>query len=493
MSVMILGTASHAGKSTVVAALCRALSRRGIPVAPFKSQNMSLNSYVTGDGAEIGIAQAVQSFAAGLSPRADMNPILLKPKGEGLSQVVLLGRPYRDMPIAEYYRESDRLLEVALEAYRRLEGEFGNIVVEGAGGAAELNLYDRDIANVRLAEALRLPIILVGDIERGGIFAQLYGTLRLLPEDLRPLVRGLIVNKFRGDPALFASGITELERICGVPVLGVLPHASIALPSEDSLSLGDKSPRMGPVRIAIIRLPHLSNFTDFEALERRVPVEYVVPGASLRGFDCIILPGTKNTVEDLEVLRTRGDLDRIRKARERGIPVIGICGGYQMLGKEIIDEGIESGRPGVHSGIGLLDCVTRFRTYGKTTVQVRRTARPVGPILAAMGTVIGYEIHMGTTERGEDGEAFDADGTVSADGLVIGTYLHGLFQNESAIRALVGFLYRQKGLEPQPAPEEAATSTGSTADPYEALADLFEAHIDMAKILPLFTGKMTKK
>jgi adenosylcobyric acid synthase len=489
MSVMILGTASHAGKSTVVAALCRVLFRKGIPVAPFKSQNMSLNSYVTADGAEIGIAQAVQSFAAGLEPRAEMNPILLKPKGEGISQVVLMGKPYRDVPIAGYYRESDRLLEVALEAYRRLEAEYGNVVVEGAGGAAELNLYDRDIANVRLARALQIPILLVGDIERGGIFAQLYGTLRLLPGDLQPLVKGLLVNKFRGDPTLFEDGIRELERVCGVPVLGVLPYATISLPSEDSLSLPDKKPRSGPIRIAILRLPHLSNFTDFEGLERRVPVEYVTPGTPLDSYDCIILPGTKNTVEDLALLRARGTLDQIRRARELGIPVIGICGGYQILGKEIIDEGIESGRHGVHQGIGLLDCVTRFCTYEKTTVQVRRTARKVGPILSRMGEVTGYEIHMGTTERGADGEAFNSDGAVSADGLVIGTYLHGLFQNESAIRALEEFLYRRKGLEPPTGPEETAATPGSAGDPYDALADLFEAHIDMAKILPLFTAK----
>ena len=487
MSVAVLGTSSHAGKSTVVAALCRALVRRGIPVSPFKSQNMSLNSYVTRDGAEIGIAQAVQSFAAGLEPRADMNPILLKPKGEGISQVVLLGRPYRDMPIAEYYRESDRLLDVALAAFRRLETEFGNVVVEGAGGAAELNLYDRDIANIRLARALQLPILLVGDIERGGIFAQLYGTLRLLPDDLRPLVKGLIVNKFRGDPGLFEDGVRELERICGVPVLGVLPYASIPLPSEDSLSLSDKRPRSGAVRVAILRLPHLSNFTDFEALERQVPVEYVMPGAPLGGYDCIILPGTKNTVEDLAVLRSRGTLDEIRRARERGIPVIGICGGYQILGKEIIDDGIESSSPGVHEGAGLLDCVTRFRTYEKTTVQVRRTARPVGPILSRMGEVTGYEIHMGTTERGADGEAFDADGAVSGDGLVIGTYLHGLFQNGSAIQALVEFLYRKKGLEPPGEAWGADSHAPDGGDPYDALADLFEAHVDMERILPLFT------
>jgi cobyric acid synthase len=421
MSLMVLGTASHAGKSIAVTALCRALHRRGIRVAPFKSQNMSLNSFVTGDGAEIGIAQAVQAFAAGVEPTAGMNPVLLKPKGEGISQVVLHGRPYKDLPIREYYRETEFLLGEVLAAYRGLEQRYGNIVVE-------------------------------------------------------------------------------------VPVLGVIPYADIPLPSEDSLSLADKRAAEGPVRIAVIRLPHISNFTDFEPLEGLVPVDYVDPGRGLAAYDCIIIPGTKNTVEDLAVLQESGGAAEILRARERGIPVIGICGGFQMLGKEIHDRGIEGGH-GVYPGLGLLPVVTRFDRYEKTTKQVRARANPVGPILPGMGEVTGYEIHMGETDRGEVEVAFSGDGgrtrdgAVSRDGLVFGTYLHGLFQNEGAILALLSFLYRRKGLRfsgkaspgggsiPVRAggPCEEGTKVTVGGDPYDQLADLFEAHLDMEKILSFFS------
>jgi adenosylcobyric acid synthase len=506
MSLMVLGTASHAGKSIAVSALCRILHRRGIRVAPFKSQNMSLNSFVTKDGSEIGIAQAVQAFAAGVEPEAEMNPILLKPKGEGVSQVVLFGKPYKDLPIREYYRETEFLLRKALSAYRNLEERYGQVVVEGAGGAAEMNLYDRDIANILLARALKIPIVLIGDIERGGIFAQVYGTIRLLPDDIRPLVKGIIVNKFRGDPALFESGTGILDEITGVPVLGVIPYAEIPLPSEDSLSLGDKKVIEGPVRIAVIRLPHISNFTDFEPLERVVPVDYVDPGASLEGYDCVIIPGTKNTVEDLAVLQESGAAAEIRRARDRGVPVIGICGGFQMLGKEIHDQGIEGGGHGVYPGLGLLSVVTRFARYEKTTRQVHLFANPVGPILSGMDEVTGYEIHMGETEQGKEKEAFSGDGAVSPDGLVFGTYLHGLFQNENAVHALLSFLYGRKGL---PFGEH-IISRGTTLpvhhgdtevdremnaqgqDPYDQLADLFEAHLDMEKVLSFFsTGSVS--
>jgi adenosylcobyric acid synthase len=462
---------------------------------------MSLNSFVTRDGAEIGIAQAVQAFAAGAEPEAEMNPVLLKPKGEGVSQVVLLGRPYRDLPIREYYQETEFLLGQVLAAYRKLGERYGQVVVEGAGGAAEMNLYDRDIANILLARALRLPILLIGDIERGGIFAQVYGTIQLLPEDIRPLVKGIIVNKFRGDPSLFTPGVRILEEITGVPVLGVIPYADIPLPSEDSLSIADKRAAGGPVRVAILRLPHISNFTDFEPLESLAPVEYVDPGRSLVGYDCIIIPGTKNTVEDLGLLQESGASAEIRKARERGIPIIGICGGFQMLGREIHDQGIEGGH-GVYPGLGLLAAVTRFDRYEKTTRQVRVRANHVGPILSAVGEVTGYEIHMGETDRGGDEEAFTGDGAVSPDGLVFGTYLHGLFQNEGAVSALLSYLFRMKGLEFQKRSVPGGSSlpvlrgkggdgSGEDAgdrDPYDRLADLFEAHLDMEQVLPFFSG-----
>lgn len=474
MSLFILGSSSHVGKSVTVAAICRCLVRRGLAVAPFKSQNMSLNSYVTPDGGEIGMAQAMQAAAAKLAPSTDMNPVLLKPKGDCISQVVLNGRPYRDVHIADYYRETPELLVQAIAAYRRLESEYGTVIVEGAGGAAELNLYDRDIANTLLARELGIPVILVADIERGGVFAQVYGTIQLLPPEVRALVRGVIINKFRGDPAIFAPGVRRIEELCGVPVLGVVPYFTLPLPSEDSLSIGDKRGGTGDIRIGVIRLPRIANFTDFELLEQHARVEYVIPGAPLDGYDCIIIPGTKNTIDDLQVLLGSGTGRALLQARERGVPVIGICGGYQMLGTTLIDAGFESAA-GTYAGLGLLDCVTHFTSYDKKTTQVTRNAQDIPPLLSEMGTVTGYEIHMGVTGSGTSREAFEGDGRVSSDGLVFGTYMHGLFQNPVAVNALLSYLSCKKGLPFEPLPER-------MADPYEALAGLFEENVDMDAI-----------
>lgn len=491
MSLFVMGTASHVGKSVTVAAICRCLVRRGVSVAPFKSQNMSLNSFVTPDGGEIGMAQAMQAAAAKVSPHTDMNPVLLKPKGDCISQVVLNGRPYKDVPIKEYYQETPVLLQKALESYARLADEYGQVVVEGAGGAAELNLYDRDIANTLLARSLKIPVILVADIERGGVFAQVYGTLSLLPDDVRQMVRGIIINKFRGDPSIFSPGIRKIEELCGIPVLGVVPYFSFPLPSEDSLSLGDKRLSESLIRIAVIRLPRIANFTDFELLEQHASVEYVQPGTSLDPYDCIILPGTKNTIDDLQTLRQSGMDREILRVREAGIPVIGICGGYQMLGKTLVDAGFES-EAGTYEGLGLLDCITRFVSYDKNTTQVTRNARPVPPILSAMGTVTGYEIHMGKTEAGGCGEALEGEGLVSEDGLVFGTYMHGIFQNPKAANALLSYLHAKKGLPFKAVPE-------SSADPYDSLAEMFEAHVDMDTVASILnekcpaTGKKKKK
>ncbi|OPX64484.1 MULTISPECIES: cobyric acid synthase [unclassified Methanoregula] len=481
MSLFVMGTSSHVGKSITVAAICRCLLMRGIPVAPFKSQNMSLNSFVTPDGGEIGMAQAMQASAAGVHPHTDMNPVLLKPKGDCVSQVVLNGRPYKDVPITEYYRETPFLLQKALESFARLADEYGQVVVEGAGGAAELNLYDRDIANILLARALKIPVILVADIERGGVFAQVYGTLALLPDDIRQLVRGIIINKFRGDPAIFATGVSRIEELCGIPVLGVVPYFSLPLPSEDSLSLGDKRLPESGVRIAVVRLPRIANFTDFELLEQYASVEYIQPGTSLDGYDCIIIPGTKNTVDDLLTLR-QTEMDReIIRARESGVPVIGICGGYQMLGKTLIDAGYESAA-GTYEGLGLLDCTTCFASYDKTTTQVTRNARPVPPILSSMGRVTGYEIHMGKTGTGSCREALEGDGLVSSDGLVFGTYMHGIFQNPNAANALLSYLHTKKGLLFEPIPD-------ASCDPYVSLAAVFEEHVDMDRIVRILNEK----
>ena len=480
MSLFVMGSASHVGKSVTVAGLCRCLVRRGITVAPFKSQNMSLNSYVTPDGGEIGMAQAMQAIAAKVTPHSDMNPILLKPKGDCISQVVLHGHPYKDIHIADYYRETPDLLIKALESFERLEAEYGQVVVEGAGGAAELNLYDRDIANTQLAKMLRIPLILVADIERGGVFAQICGTINLLPDDIRPFVKGIIINKFRGDPAIFAPGVKKIEELTGIKVLGIVPYFNLPLPSEDSLSLGDKKTKHADIRIAVIRLPRISNFTDFELLEQHAAVDYVSPGESLETYDCVIIPGTKNTIADLKTIFQTGTDRELYSARDRGIPIIGICGGYQMLGKTLMDSGFESDA-GVYNGLGLLDCITRFSSFEKKTLQIRRDACAVPPILSMMGEVTGYEIHMGVTEAGSNHEALEGDGRVSDDGLVIGTYMHGLFLNPPAVNALLSHLSARKGLPFTPIP---AVKT----DPYDVLADLFEEHVDIDFIADLLTG-----
>lgn len=500
MSVMIFGTASHVGKSTIAAGILRLLIRRGISCAPFKSQNMSLNSWITEDGDEIGIAQAMQAHAARCPPSALMNPVLLKPKGKHSSQVILLGKPYLDTSAETYFTITPSLLPHCLTAAQTLTEQYTNLVIEGAGSVAELNLYERDIANIGIARALQYPIILVADIERGGVFAQVYGTISLLPPDIKPLVQGVIINKFQGDPALFTEGIAILEKLCHVPVLGVVPYIHLDIPDEDSLSLRDrKVQRRFPsdakecVRIAIIRLPYISNFTDYALLESdpHAFVSYVLPGEDLAEYDAIILPGTKNTICDLRTLQETGTADAIIAAAKRGVVIIGICGGYQMLGCALHDSGVEE-QEGVYKGLGLLPCITVFDSYEKITTQVTRTSSGFGPVLSRMDTVFGYEIHMGITKRVHNGcenalcadvihSAFEDEGTVSDSGLVIGTYLHGLFTNQNAASALISYLCEEKGhsyTKPEPPP--------SHADPYDTLADHLELHLDIQQILRHF-------
>jgi adenosylcobyric acid synthase len=472
--LVVLGTTSHSGKSTLVAGLCRALSNRGLSVSPFKSQNMSLNSWVTRTGGEMGIAQAVQAWAARVEPCEHMNPILLKPKGDRTSQVIVLGRPLADRSAAEYYRHVDELKSTVDMSIKELEGDYDYIIVEGAGGAAEINLYDRDLANIYVARHLKAPIIIVGDIERGGVFASLYGTVQLLPPDIRPLVKGLVINKFRGDPAILGKGMEELERLTGVPVLGVMPYMDLGMPSEDSVSLGDKKPglaRSDQIEIAIIRLPRISNFTDFEPLERCARVKYVGLEEPLGFLDAVIIPGTKNTVSDLREMREKG-MDR-QILGLKNTPVLGICGGYQILGKEIVDCGIEE-TVGRVPGLGLLDAITRFDLYEKTTVQVRKPVTGGGPILdGIMGQeVAGYEIHMGVTNHSGK-SAFGDDGAVAESGLVIGTYLHGLFENENFRNAFLDYLCSRKNL---------VRSAPTRGEGYDGLAQAMERCLEMGKV-----------
>ncbi len=481
--LLILGTASHVGKSAVVTAICNIFSK-DYKVAPFKAQNMSLNSWITKDGKEIGIAQAIQAKAAGIEPTADMNPVLLKPKGDRMSQVIILGEPYADKTAGEYYDSIEMMHDILRGSLERLGSEYDIIVMEGAGGAAEINLYERDIVNIGTARLTDAPIILVGDIERGGVFASLYGTIELLPADVRANVRGFIINKFRGDPAILESGLQEIEERTGIPVLGVLPYFDIKIPSEDSVSIGDKSKHKpksdsgegsDDVEIAVIRFPRISNFTDFEPLENVAHVRYVELGDELGEPDAIILPGTKNTISDLNDFKQSGMDARIKELHGK-VPIIGICGGYQMLGKTIIDSGIEGDKAAQFEGLGLLDVVTTFDAYEKTTVQVTKAVTGSGAIFESIKgeAISGYEIHMGSTES--CAPVFGDDGCVDESGLVIGTYLHGLFENENVRHALLSHLHERKGIQYVP---QAAVSE---LDAYEELADVVRKNVNMEQV-----------
>lgn len=455
---MVAGTSSSAGKSVVTAAICRVLAKRGYDVAPFKAQNMSLNSYITSDGKEIAIAQAYQAFAAGVEPDARMNPILLKPKGEGVSQLVIMGEAVGDVDIFEYWKMLDEIKKIVRRAFEELANEFEIIVIEGAGGVAEINLYDRDVANIYMARLAKPNMVVVGDIDRGGVFASLYGSYALLPEDVRKLVKGFVINRLRGRSDVLAEGISKLEEMTGVKVLGVLPHLEFPLPSEDSLNV-EEWKDCG--RVAILRLPRMSNYTDFE------PIRGVCCFAkgSLEGYDVVIVPGSKDTVADLKFVKQKWG-DELKKVAGRK-PIIGICGGYQMLGRELIDYGVESCR-GRFKGLGLLDAVTEFREFRKTTRQVRKRVVADAAIIGKLRGeyVWGYEIHKGVTRS--ERRLFEDEGCVSEDGMTWGTYLHGLFWNRNLVDALSEYL---------------GVKIEVVEDWAEALADAFERHVSIDPLL----------
>ncbi len=498
-ALMVQGTASHVGKSVLVAGLCRLYAQAGVRVAPFKAQNMSLNSFVTPEGGEIGRAQAVQADAAMVEPHVDMNPVLLKPTRDHVSQVVIHGRPVREMAAGAYWREGMDEAWTAIEAsFARLAAAYDLVLIEGAGSPAELNLRSRDLANMRVAQLANSPVLLVGDIERGGIFASLLGTLMLLPEDERRLVQGLVVNKFRGDARLFQDGVTFLAERSGVPVVGVIPFLDLDIPSEDSLSLPEVAGRgEGEVTVAVIRHPHISNFTDLDALRRTggVTVRFTVRPEEVAEADIVILPGTKNTVEDLAALRRRGLDLAILRARERGKAVVGLCGGMQMLGQKIEDlQGLEGGTPGTYAGLGLLPLTTRFHA-GKTTHQA------VGRLAAGgegwQGMMIsGYEVHSGQSilapgatsfaeimERSGRSEAA-TDGAF-VDRRLLGTYFHGIFDVPSFRRAFLDEVRQRKGLSGLS--DAQLDEADRAAQSLDALAAHLRQHLDLA-ILERLTG-----
>lgn len=513
-TLMVQGTSSSSGKSLLVTALCRIFARRGLRVAPFKAQNMSNNAAVCPDGSEIGRAQAVQAMAAGIEPSADMNPILLKPEADARSQVVLNGRAWRTLSAREYYLYKSQLWSAVCTALDRLRAEYELVIIEGAGSPVELNLKAGDLVNMAVARYAASPVVLIGDIDRGGIFAQLLGTLWLLPSEERALVRGLVVNKFRGDLSLFADGVRVLEERGGVPVLGVVPFMSqLAIPDEDAVAIEDRKylldePAAGAhspsaiVDIAVIKLPHIANFDDFDALvnEAGVRLRYVTAPDTLGQPQAVILPGTKSTLADLSWLREQGLADAIQRLATNGVSVVGICGGYQMLGQLICDPEHCESQADTALGLGLLPLTTIF-SREKATHQAEARAVAAASWLAPLAgqALRGYEIHMGRTTLAVDSSSISCqawlhitrrsgqsanvwDGAISNDGRVWGCYLHGLFDNDNLRWAWLRSLgWDDRAVVPSRGFNRQAA--------FDRLADVVEAALDTARLEAIIWGK----
>jgi len=491
-ALMIQGTGSHVGKSMLVTALCRIFRQQGYRVAPFKAQNMALNSFVTGEGGEIGRAQAVQAEAAGIKASVHMNPVLIKPQTDCAAQVIIQGKVVGIYSAVAYHRFKMKAFNAVKESYARMTRLYDLIIIEGAGSPAEVNLKRNDIVNMRVAAMARAPVLLVADIDRGGVFASLVGTMELLSLREKQMIRGFLINKFRGDASLLTPGLTFLRRKTGVRVVGVIPFfRDIVIPDEDSVSLEDRkrSGAPGAVSIAVIRLPHISNFTDFEPLEGEadVAVRYVERLEELRACTAIIIPGSKNTIADLSWLMKSGCGAEILRHHERGGIIVGICGGFQMLGNLISDmHGVEGGRRTV-KGLGLLSMETRFLRR-KDTYQVEAEEMAPGGGGRPAERLKGYEIHAGKTVlrgatsrfliRRRSGKAcLRHDGAVSRDGRTWGTYIHGIFDNDGFRRRFID------GLKS----EEAGAAAGSARLQYAAfkeeqlnrLAELVRDRLDM--------------
>ena len=473
-NIMIQGTMSNAGKSLLCAGLCRIFRQDGYRVAPFKSQNMALNSFITADGGEMGRAQVVQAEAAGIAPDVRMNPILLKPTTDVGSQVIVNGVVQGNMRAMDYYRRKREFVPAVLEAYDSLAAENDIIVIEGAGSPAEINLKQEDIVNMGLAKLVDAPVLLVGDIDRGGVFAQLYGTVALLEPEERARIKGTIVNKFRGDKKILEPGLVTLEHLCGVPVAGVIPYVYVDIDDEDSLSTRfTRNAGRKDIDLAVIRLPRISNFTDFAPFERfeNVSVRYVEKVSDLHDPDMIMLPGTKSTIADLKWLRESGLEAAILKAASAGTPIFGICGGYQMLGRSVSDpEQVEAAGISEISGMRLLDMDTLFLGE-KVQTQTEGIFENIPGLLACLNGLAyqGYEIHMG--------RSIERRSAVTCMGNVYGSYIHGIFDAPGVAEAILGTLCRKKGLDP--------ARLGSF-DPkaykeaqYDKLADAVRSGLDM--------------
>lgn len=493
-SIMIQGTASDAGKSIIAAGLCRIFQQDGFKVVPFKSQNMALNSFITLTGHEMGRAQVVQAEAAGVPADVRMNPVLLKPTSDHKSQVIFMGQVLGDMDAKTYHDFKQGLLPKIKAVYEELAAENEIIVLEGAGSPAEINLNDRDIVNMGMADLVDAPVILVADIDKGGVFASIYGTIQLLPASQRQRIKGVIINKFRGDVALLQSGIDMIEDLTGVPVLGVVPYAHLAIDQEDSVALSQTSRQFDQSKdldVAIIGLQRLSNFTDFNSLQLQddVSVRYVMPGDRLGQPDLIILPGSKNTIEDMAYLNQEGLTEDIKACFEAGVHIFGICGGYQLLGQKICDPFHVESQLDEIEGLGLIEAVTTLQA-NKRTSQVQ----------AQQGefSLSGYEIHMGETSvsarhqpfaiiEQEQGQACQRmDGVIAHEGQVQGTYLHGIFDNPVWLRSYLNQLRQKKGLKPI---EKVGLALSEVKEKeYNKLADLLRQSLDLPAIYHILAG-----
>ena len=515
--LMIQGTASHAGKSTLVAALCRVFAQDGYRVAPFKAQNMSNNAAVTDDGREVGRAQAMQAMAAGIPVTVDMNPVLLKPQSDRTSQIVVMGRPWRVEDARGYYDRKAELWPIVTSALDRLRAAHDVVIIEGAGSPAEINLAQYDIVNMPVALHANAPVLVVGDIDRGGVFASLYGTYALLREDERALIRGFVINKFRGDPSLLDSGFEMLHARTGVPTLGVLPHVDLSrLPAEDALEWDTLRARADDITnaghiadIAIMRLPRIANLDEFQPLacEPGVRVRFIGDAHELGAPDLIIIPGTKSTLADLAWLRERGLANAIQHHRANSTPILGICGGFQMLGDRLIDEHGAESVGDVH-GLGLLPITTTF-VADKVTRRVRARVSADTSLWSvhdsavseqngghttegdttSAPTLTAYEIHMGRsvpsnnallgltpfTVQSISGDA--EDGACSPDGRVIGTYLHGLFENDTFRRAMIDRFAQNKGNAVQTAARLLSVDTA-----IDNIAQMIRDHLDLPAV-----------
>src|SRR3989338_5603171 len=489
-TLMVWGTASGVGKSVLVSALCRIFLRRGLRVCPFKAQNMSLNSYVTLDGGEMARAQVVQAQASGLEPEVDMNPVLLKPSSNAMAQVILRGEPIGKYSALQYKNLKAKIWGAVTDSLDRIRNNYDLVIMEGAGSPAEINLASHDIANLKIAEYAQSPVLLAADIDKGGVFASIYGTIALLPERTRRLIRGLIINKFRGDKRLLKSGLDYIEKVTGKKVCGVIPYFNdILIPEEDSANIRDKKSAAGQsLKIAVLRLPHISNFTDFDSLayENDVALKYVQAKEELEEADMLIIPGSKNSLGDTRYMHNSGLTQAIRRLHQNGGFIFGVCGGFQILGVKMVDPlAVESDLKEIE-GIGLLKVETSF---GKEKI----LRRAHGSLLNKDIEVSGYEIHHGVTchlngqkalfkLKDSSGKSYN-DGAVSNDGRVWGSYLHGVFDGPGFRNLILNKLRAKKGL-----PLKGRASGVNLEAEFEKLADLVERNLDMKWLKKIIFG-----